>query len=89
MRGAVQMESFVHLWEPIGGVTEWNQLLRATSDIRILGHSVFTIAATVDVNHYRARYDQLLFFKDGSVCVNLGFLYSSSIGPVVFELNEI
>ena len=56
VRGAVQMEPFVHPWEPMGGFTEWNQLLRATCDVRANGHSVYTIATTVDVNHYRGKY---------------------------------
>ncbi len=50
------MEPFVLLWEPSEGNTEWNQLLRATSDIRANGHSVYTVATTVDVNHYRVKY---------------------------------
>lgn len=87
--GAVVMEPFVHLWDPNDGKTEWNQLLRATSDVRINGHSVYTVATTVDVSHYRAKFAQELYFRDGSKVVNLGYLYSSSIGPIVFELNEI
>ena len=83
------MEPFVHLWDPVAGNTEWNQLLRATSDIRVNGHSVYTVAVTVDVSHYRAKYVQTMHMRDGSEVINLGYLYSSSIGPMVFELNEI
>jgi len=83
------MEPFVHPWEPLGGFTEWNQLLRATCDVRANGHSVYTIATTVDVNHYRGKYYQTMYFKDGSEVINCGYIYSTSIGAIIFELNEI
>jgi len=57
--------------------------------MKVNGHSVFTISSTVDVTHYRAKYIQTLHFSDGSCVKNLGYLYSSSIGSIVFELNEI
>ena len=82
-------EPFIHLWDPVDKKTEWNQLLRATTNMKVNGHSVFTISSTVDVTHYRAKYIQTLHFSDGSCVKNLGYLYSSSIGSIVFELNEI
>lgn len=55
MPGDCMMEPIIHLWstyEP----TEWNQLLRATSNIATNGFGVLTVSASVDVTYYRARY---------------------------------
>jgi len=41
------------------------------------------------VSYYRSKYIQEMIFKDGESVLNLGFLWSSSIGPMVFEINEI
>lgn len=86
--GAVMMEPFVVLWDYYKSV-EWNQLLRGTSDIRVNGHSVFTISVSTDVTHYRSRYVQEILFRCGTSVFNVGYLHSSSIGPIIFEINEI
>ena len=82
------MEPWVHAWDELAK-SEWNQLLRATSDIRCVGHSVYTVSTTVDVSYFRGKYIQEMLFRDGHSVYNIGYLYSSSIGPIVFEINEI
>jgi hypothetical protein len=81
-------ESTLHRWDPLKE-TEWNALLRATTNLKINGYSVMTLVVTVDVNYYRARYSQEMLFKNGESVYNIGHIYSSSIGGIVFELSEI
>lgn len=86
--GDAVMEPIIHRWDPMLP-TEWNQLLRATSNVNVKGFGVLTITATVDVNYYRAKFIQQLHFKDGQMIPNIGYVTSSSIGPIVFEMTEI
>ena len=83
-----RMEPVVHLWSTTQP-TEWNQLLRATSDTKVNGFGVYTVSASVDVTYYRARYLQSMHFSNGAIVTNIGYLWSSSIGPIVFELYEM
>ena len=53
------------------------------------GFGVQTISCSVDVNYYRARYMQEMHFRNGAILSNVGYLWSSSVGPMVFEVNEI
>ena len=48
-----------------------------------------TVTVSVDVNYYRARYIHEMIFKNGESVVNIGYMYSSSIGAIVFEIGEI
>jgi len=80
-------ESTVHSWDP-RNPTQWNQLLRATTNIKVNGYSVCTITISCDVSHYRARYTHEMLFTSHSV-FNSGYIYSSSVGPLVFEVSEI
>ena len=81
-------EPILHRWDPLKE-TEWNNLLRATTNFDIKGYSVLTISVSVDVSHYRARYTHEMLFRDGESVFNIGYIYSESIGPMVFELSEI
>jgi uncharacterized protein YraI len=81
-------ESTIHNWDPLRE-TQWNVLLRATTNIKINGYSVCTISVSVDVNYYRARYIHEMIFKNGESVVNIGHMYSASVGPIVFEIGEI
>jgi hypothetical protein len=82
------MEPIIHKWSAMEP-TEWNQLLRATSDVSVRGFGVYTVSTSVDVTYYRARYLQEMHFKCGTILTNVGYLWTSSIGPIVFEINEI
>jgi hypothetical protein len=86
--GQLMSESTLHSWDPLHE-TQWNALLRATSNIKINGYSVLTISVTVDVNYYRARYTHEMIFNNGESAVNVGYMYSASVGAIVFEIGEI
>jgi hypothetical protein len=85
--GTPLTESSIHVLDP-RNPTQWNQLLRATTNVKVNGYSVCTITISVDVSHYRARYTHEMLFPAHSV-FNSGHIYSSSIGPLVFEIAEI
>lgn len=64
MPGSFMTESTIHSWDPLNE-TQWNQLLRATTNVKVNGYSVCTISVSVDVIYYRASYTHEMLFKDG------------------------
>jgi hypothetical protein len=86
--GNFMTESTIHSWDPLVE-TQWNVLLRATSNVKINGYSVCTISVSVDVNYYVARYTHEMLFKSGHSVFNVGYIYSSTPGSMVFEVGEI
>ena len=61
-------ESTIHNWDPLRE-TQWNVLLRATTNIKINGYSVCTISVSVDVNYYRYFGSE----ETGTDAVSVGF----------------
>ena len=53
--GDPTMEPKIYYWSKTDP-TEWNQLLRATSDIDSRGFGVFTIVVSTDIVYYSGKY---------------------------------
>jgi hypothetical protein len=82
------MPPIVHRWDQ-RNPTQWNELLRATSDVDVRGFGVLTIVVSADVNYYQGKYIQEMHFRRGNTLYNTGYVWTSSPGPIMWELSEI
>ena len=82
------MEPIIHSWNTIAP-TQWNKLLRATTNFTVLGWGGLNCIVSVDLSHYRALYRQYMYFRDGDILVNIGYLWGNSVSPLIFELFEL
>lgn len=63
--------------------------MRATSNVDARSFGSLTIVVSVDIVEYKGKYIQELHFVKGNTLLNTGYLWSSTAGPLVWELAEI
>lgn len=82
------MEPIVHSWSLLDP-TQWNQLLRATSDVDARGFGVLTIVVSTDIVHYQGKYIQQMHFRRGNTLYQSGYVWTNSLGALTWEISEI